>query len=122
MAEIRSKHVAELEREKLYCLIKIILLRLVLVCFFIRCHQRKIQGPLSDCKKSCPTHIQCGSNMTGTDLYVNKPHKSQSYLNHSRDVGLKYFKTMILLHHTLQEILNGDGLYKLLDLHFVRDI
>jgi hypothetical protein len=26
--------------------------------------------------------IQGGSNMTGTDLCVNKPHKSRSYLNH----------------------------------------
>ena len=28
------------------------------------------------------TYIQGGSNMTGTDLCVNKPHKSRSYLNH----------------------------------------
>ena len=27
-------------------------------------------------------NIQSGSNMTGTDLCVNKPHMSQSYLNH----------------------------------------
>jgi hypothetical protein len=27
-------------------------------------------------------NIQGGSNMTGTDLYVNKPHLSRSYLNH----------------------------------------
>jgi hypothetical protein len=27
-------------------------------------------------------YIQDGSNMTGTDLCVNKPHKSLSYLNH----------------------------------------
>jgi hypothetical protein len=27
-------------------------------------------------------NIQGGSNMTGTDLCVNKPHKSRSYLNH----------------------------------------
>jgi hypothetical protein len=27
-------------------------------------------------------HVQGGSNMTGTDLCVNKPHKSRSYLNH----------------------------------------
>jgi hypothetical protein len=27
-------------------------------------------------------YIQGGSNMTGTDLCVNKPHKSRSYLNH----------------------------------------
>jgi hypothetical protein len=26
--------------------------------------------------------VQGGSNMTGTDLCVNKPHKSWSYLNH----------------------------------------
>ena len=26
--------------------------------------------------------LQGGSNMTGTDLCVNKPHKSRSYLNH----------------------------------------
>ena len=26
--------------------------------------------------------IQGGSNMTGTDLCVNKPHLSRSYLNH----------------------------------------
>jgi len=26
--------------------------------------------------------IQGGSNMTGTDLCVNKPHMSRSYLNH----------------------------------------
>ena len=26
--------------------------------------------------------VKDGSNMTGTDLYVNKPHKSRSYLNH----------------------------------------
>jgi hypothetical protein len=28
------------------------------------------------------TQIQGGSSMTGTDLCVNKPHKSRSYLNH----------------------------------------
>ena len=28
------------------------------------------------------TIVQGGSNMTGTDLCVNKPHKSRSYLNH----------------------------------------
>jgi hypothetical protein len=28
------------------------------------------------------TDIQGGSNMTGTDLCVNKPHKSWSYFNH----------------------------------------
>ena len=28
------------------------------------------------------TDTQGGSNMTGTDLCVNKPHQSQSYLNH----------------------------------------
>ena len=28
------------------------------------------------------TYIQGGSNMTGTDLCVNKPHLSPSYLNH----------------------------------------
>jgi hypothetical protein len=27
-------------------------------------------------------YVQGGSNMTRTDLCVNKPHKSQSYLNH----------------------------------------
>jgi hypothetical protein len=27
-------------------------------------------------------YIQGGANMTGTDLCVNKPHKSRSYLNH----------------------------------------
>jgi hypothetical protein len=27
-------------------------------------------------------NIQGGSNMTGTDLCVNKPHLSRSYLNH----------------------------------------
>jgi len=27
-------------------------------------------------------YIQGGSNMTGTDLCVNKPNQSQSYLNH----------------------------------------
>jgi hypothetical protein len=27
-------------------------------------------------------HVQGGSNVTGTDLCVNKPHKSRSYLNH----------------------------------------
>ena len=29
-----------------------------------------------------PYVIQGGSNMTGTDLGVNKPHLSRSYLNH----------------------------------------
>jgi hypothetical protein len=33
-------------------------------------------GSTSFCK------VQGGSNMTGTDLCVNKPHKSRSYLNH----------------------------------------
>jgi hypothetical protein len=32
--------------------------------------------------KSKGVYVQGGSNMTGTDLCVNKPHKSQSYLNH----------------------------------------
>jgi len=27
-------------------------------------------------------YLQGGSNMTGTDLCVNKPHLSRSYLNH----------------------------------------
>jgi hypothetical protein len=27
-------------------------------------------------------NLQGDSNMTGTDLCVNKPHKSRSYLNH----------------------------------------
>jgi hypothetical protein len=27
-------------------------------------------------------NVQGGSNMTGTDLCVNKPHKTRSYLNH----------------------------------------
>ena len=27
-------------------------------------------------------YVQGGSNMTGTDLCVNKPHMSRSYLNH----------------------------------------
>jgi hypothetical protein len=33
-------------------------------------------------KYSYITIIQEGSNMTGTDLCVNKPHKYRSYLNH----------------------------------------
>jgi hypothetical protein len=30
----------------------------------------------------CKLYIQGGSNMTGTDFCVNKPHLSRSYLNH----------------------------------------
>ena len=36
--------------------------------------------------------IQGGSNMTGTDLCVNKPHMSRSYLNHP------VFYDRVLLH------------------------
>jgi hypothetical protein len=35
-----------------------------------------------NCWLAYRTDIQGGSNMTGTDLCVNKPHKSRSYLNH----------------------------------------
>jgi hypothetical protein len=34
------------------------------------------------CKICLKILLQGGSNMTGTDLCVNKPHKSRSYLNH----------------------------------------
>jgi hypothetical protein len=39
----------------------------VYICMFVFMYVRYVQG---------------GSNMTGTDLCVNKPHKSRSYLNH----------------------------------------
>jgi hypothetical protein len=35
--------------------------------------------------------------MTGTDLCVNKPHKSRSYLNH-----LVYVKSSVLMYHCKQ--------------------
>ena len=38
--------------------------------------------------------IQGGSNMTGTDLCVNKPHMSRSYLNHLVIELLHYFTTI----------------------------
>jgi hypothetical protein len=44
-------------------------------------------SPQNSFKHTAPIHrktyqTQGGSNMTGTDLCVNKPHKSRSYLNH----------------------------------------
>ena len=45
-------------------------------------------------------YIQCGSNMTATDLCVNKPHKSRSYLNHLVFNQQIYFIIWYLLDRT----------------------
>ena len=41
-------------------------------------------------------YVQGGSNMTGTDLCVNKPHMSRSYLNHLVHIQVEGFQQQLL--------------------------
>ena len=45
--------------------------------------------------------------MTGTDLCVNKPHQSRSYLNHLVQVHI-FFKIWINMHHIYLKVACGD--------------
>jgi len=54
------------------------------------------------------THIQGGSDMTGTDLCVNKPQMSRSYLNH---LVYTHIYTHIRLCHILELRLSQNSVF-----------
>jgi len=55
--------------------------------------------------------VQGGSNMTGTDFCVNKPHMSRSYLNHLV-YEQYYFLPQNNLYYVLCTVLNGKIYFK----------
>ena len=57
----------------------------------------KVVGPsVTRLSLSIRGYVQGGSNMTGTNLYVNKCKQSRSYLNHSVLYLLTYLPTYLL--------------------------
>jgi hypothetical protein len=82
-----------------------------LLCSKINLHSINVKSKTPRNLSNCNLRVQGGSNMTGTDLCVNKPHKSRSYLNHLVIRHFNYNTVKAVLKSTKSKTTNSTEFY-----------